>query len=258
MKERDPFSTTDALEPVYRELRDLRSEINQLKNKSIPTMPTYDSTGFPQDAVEGQLAVGANDNKLWRYVNGAWRTDSGGAATANFPWLLMLYDGTQTVTESPHPAAIQGYRIPIAPITGGEFTYDSTIFDAFVDGFGILQKGLYLATISASWYLDYGRAAIALCTDQDFLCWMLNQTFPPDDVYASFGGAEMHTPSFYPGFAGMDHQQFILENTYIFAVNDPEPIFTFNLDNLGGADRTYVLTARCTVIQLSTSSSATP
>jgi hypothetical protein len=75
MTQRDPYSTTDILEPVYRELRELKRHVAALENKSIPTVPTYDPSDFPQDSVEGQLSLSTLDlgeAGAHHFVDGEW------------------------------------------------------------------------------------------------------------------------------------------------------------------------------------------
>lgn len=72
---RDPYSSTDPLEPLYRELKEAKARISQLENKSIPTVPSYDPGNFPQDSVEGQIAVSSLDlgqGGANHYVDGEW------------------------------------------------------------------------------------------------------------------------------------------------------------------------------------------
>ncbi len=71
MPQHDPYSSTDVLDPLYREIRELKRRVDSLENLSIPTMPKYDPNDFPQDSVEGQVALGI-DNTVWIFTNGQW------------------------------------------------------------------------------------------------------------------------------------------------------------------------------------------
>lgn len=50
----------------------LAEKVRRVANNPAPTVPTYDPDNFPQDGVEGQTAVGIDDNH-YHYVNGAWK-----------------------------------------------------------------------------------------------------------------------------------------------------------------------------------------
>lgn len=88
--QRDPDRSDDILQPIYRRIAEMQKQIDRLSNQSTPTSPSYDSTGFPQDSIEGQTAVGVNDNNFWFYVNGEWRTVAVGFTwhdlTVESPW----------------------------------------------------------------------------------------------------------------------------------------------------------------------------
>jgi hypothetical protein len=56
-------------------LADLEREIECIKANKRPTMPIYDRTSFPVDAVPGQHAI-ATDGSLWAH-NGNWNLIAG-------------------------------------------------------------------------------------------------------------------------------------------------------------------------------------
>lgn len=90
MPQKDPDSSTDILGPVYRRINELQKQVDSLQNLSIPTVPTYDPDNFPQDSVDGQLAIGI-DNVL-RFYNGRWwDTWHQDALTAPWVWLGSPY-----------------------------------------------------------------------------------------------------------------------------------------------------------------------
>lgn len=49
--------TDDDIKLLHKRIDELQKEVNRLKNNAAPTIPIYDSTNFPQDAVEGQIAI---------------------------------------------------------------------------------------------------------------------------------------------------------------------------------------------------------
>lgn len=51
---------------------------------SAPTLPIYNSTNLPQDAVDGQLALTTDIEFAW-YLNGIWQTQAGVLANGNPP-----------------------------------------------------------------------------------------------------------------------------------------------------------------------------
>lgn len=51
------MATDKQIEFLHKRIDDLEREIQRLKANSSPTLPIYDSTNFPQDAVEGQIAI---------------------------------------------------------------------------------------------------------------------------------------------------------------------------------------------------------
>jgi hypothetical protein len=50
------FTQSD-YERLWRYAKDLEKRIERLENNAAPTIPIYDKTNFPQDAVEGQIAI---------------------------------------------------------------------------------------------------------------------------------------------------------------------------------------------------------
>lgn len=49
---------------------------------AAPTVPIYEITNLPQDAVECQLAIGSDDSLNW-YSSGSWHTIADGGVTIN-------------------------------------------------------------------------------------------------------------------------------------------------------------------------------
>lgn len=62
---------------IYSKIDDLQRRIERIQNNPAPTFPIYNPATFPQDSIEGQIAL-ATDDKLYFYRNGAWHTVSGG------------------------------------------------------------------------------------------------------------------------------------------------------------------------------------
>lgn len=64
------------LHKMLREVRQLRSDVNNLKNAQVTTLPIYDdATQFDTtqvDAVEGQVVVDSAGNQLQFFQNGQW------------------------------------------------------------------------------------------------------------------------------------------------------------------------------------------
>lgn len=42
---------------LHKRIDDLTKTVERLRNNAAPTIPIYDSTNFPQDAVEGQIVI---------------------------------------------------------------------------------------------------------------------------------------------------------------------------------------------------------
>lgn len=68
------------IEEVHRHLAELERELNRVANNPMPTVPIYDPADLPQDAVNGQVAIGT-DTKLYWYSNDAWHHHSGVPST---------------------------------------------------------------------------------------------------------------------------------------------------------------------------------
>lgn len=49
--------TDDDIKLLHQRIDALENEIRRLRNQNAPTVPIYDSNNFPQDAVEGQVAI---------------------------------------------------------------------------------------------------------------------------------------------------------------------------------------------------------
>lgn len=45
------------LDDMNKRIATLEKQVKQLQANAAPTIPIYDSTNFPQDAVEGQVAI---------------------------------------------------------------------------------------------------------------------------------------------------------------------------------------------------------
>lgn len=45
------------LENMWKYIKVLERRIERLENNAAPTIPIYDQTNWPQDAVEGQIAI---------------------------------------------------------------------------------------------------------------------------------------------------------------------------------------------------------
>lgn len=84
-------------------------------NNPAPTIPQFDQTNFPQDAVPGQIATDPNDNSMWVYGNdGVWHRVSGGQS-----WVLYRIAG------GIQPASTDIQYLTVDQIT----TNDSTTFN---------------------------------------------------------------------------------------------------------------------------------
>jgi hypothetical protein len=44
-------------EDIRQQLTDIRRRLEKLENLAAPTIPIYDSTDWPQDAIEGQVVI---------------------------------------------------------------------------------------------------------------------------------------------------------------------------------------------------------
>lgn len=69
---------------IYKQIDVLARRIERLQNNAAPTVPIYDPTNFPQDAVEGQIALGTDDS-AWKFFNGTWKKLGGGLAFDTYP-----------------------------------------------------------------------------------------------------------------------------------------------------------------------------
>lgn len=52
-------------------------KVDKARSNPAPTVPIYDVSDFPQDAVEGQIAIGS-DVSLWFFKNGSWQKQCSG------------------------------------------------------------------------------------------------------------------------------------------------------------------------------------
>lgn len=77
----------DDIQWLMNQMRILKRRVSQLENDRNPTLPIYDSTNFPIDAVNGQVALDATLKEAWAYTNGVWWPIGGTAG----PW---YYFGT--------------------------------------------------------------------------------------------------------------------------------------------------------------------
>lgn len=48
---------TDVVELLQQQIDALKQDVARMKNNRVVTVPIYDSTNFPAQAVEGQLAI---------------------------------------------------------------------------------------------------------------------------------------------------------------------------------------------------------
>jgi hypothetical protein len=53
----DDRDLTVVLDEIMRQLDALRRRVESIENNAAPTIPIYDSTDWPQDAIEGQVVI---------------------------------------------------------------------------------------------------------------------------------------------------------------------------------------------------------
>jgi hypothetical protein len=85
----------DTYDVLFKRIVKLENEVKRLKNVSAPTVPIYDPTNFPQDAINGQVAIGSDDT-AWKYVNDAW-SEIGGGGGLTAEWMQYSFDNGVTV-----------------------------------------------------------------------------------------------------------------------------------------------------------------
>jgi hypothetical protein len=66
------MASEQIINDIYKQIDVLARRIERLQNNAAPTVPIYDPTNFPQDALEGQIALGTDDN-AWKFWNGVWK-----------------------------------------------------------------------------------------------------------------------------------------------------------------------------------------
>lgn len=65
---------------IYNRLSILEYRLRELKQNSSPTVPTYNPSSLPQDAVAGQIAVGTDNSFNW-FDGSSWHTQAGTPST---------------------------------------------------------------------------------------------------------------------------------------------------------------------------------
>jgi hypothetical protein len=70
---------------VWNFVRGLEAKIKGLDNNAQPTVPVYDPTHFPLNAIEGQIALGT-DGSAYKYQDGAWSSFGGAGGGGAIYW----------------------------------------------------------------------------------------------------------------------------------------------------------------------------
>src|SRR5574338_440379 len=153
----------DIVDILIGRIEQLERHVGLARNVQRPTVPIYDNTDYPQDAVEGQIAVGLDDN-LHFFKDGVWH-DVGGVGAYAAVW----YDNTGTTITNP------AYSIPTS--TGGLYVpfYQLQTTDPAIFSLGtfapnennpgdkkiyLSARGTYIAQATVVWESsDYYRFA---------------------------------------------------------------------------------------------------
>ncbi len=102
---------------LYKKICKLERQVALLQNNSAPTVPIYDPANFPQDAVEGQIAIGSDDN-LWKYVSGVWSEAGGGGITVE--WMQYSFDTGQTIASGSSAQLDWLEQLTFPPLMSGQ------------------------------------------------------------------------------------------------------------------------------------------
>lgn len=107
---------------IYRRLEELERRVDQIDNRSYPTVPIYDYNALPDDPIEGQIAIIANAPEVAASVQA-----------------FCTYEGFESATPTfPHPQ-----DLPFGDATAFS-TNDSSSFDFSGGKVRILKSGGYL------------------------------------------------------------------------------------------------------------------
>jgi hypothetical protein len=93
----------DEFDELDQRLSDLEHKAVQLANIKQPTIPLYPSFStpnpgdLPDDPIEGQTAIGQDDDLHYHYSNGAWHQ----TGIANLPWAVSFCNLASTFTGFP-------------------------------------------------------------------------------------------------------------------------------------------------------------
>lgn len=83
---------------VATQMRMLRKRMFQMENNKNPTLPVYDSTNFPQESVQGQVALDKTLKSGWAYTDGEWWKLGGGIEE-----IISLYGKSISVSDGTGP-----------------------------------------------------------------------------------------------------------------------------------------------------------
>jgi hypothetical protein len=189
----------DQFDELLSRVEDLESQVVRLQNIKQPTMPIYPSFAapnpgdLPDDPVEGQYAVGKDDNIHRWYSNGAWHEADAG----RMPWLL-LQNGIQNGDTIPGGGVGNDYYLNMgglitSPLNGGG-RIDPTVYGGInvsnaevnIETGGASNEpfkaikfrspGLYKCRAVLGWFTDWGPVRLNYFsshddTDNSFLVW---------------------------------------------------------------------------------------
>lgn len=217
-------------ENVYHLFHDrLRRAEDSLRDKPAPTFPIYDMTNPPQDAIEGQVAINANDDTLWWYSNGSWHT---GAVATKSPAFAHLY--VDSLSQGDTAYSVPGNTNKYCQFLNAAHRQisDSSVFavETFVNPFDKLtinkdfnHGGIYLAFANVQYDVGGNESAIVynggLEDMTPHMSW--GQTSPFDSGWSFTSGRGIPTNQDYSMFWVYDGAQanirLLLQNTNVSA-----------------------------------------
>jgi len=224
-------------------------------------MPKYDSTNFPQDSVEGQLAT-VSPNALWAVIDGVWVP-----INSLMPWVFTSTDitGFTAIDGILQNNFITHNGLECAPLNFGG-SVDDTVFgwgigDPPIVGIPVLSGGLYFASGLVAWFEDWGTAFVT--TEWSSTGPTGGGRTPVLEIMGSYNTQDMRAPQ--AAYLSA-HQQILLRYWGVWSVDpDAEGVqVKLNIHNVSGSNKTYASAspnpniANLTIIRLSPSGASNP
>lgn len=188
-----------SLDYLHRRISDLERRVDQ--KFLAPTVPTYDSSNFPQDAVHGQIAKDASHN-AWVYgEDDTWHQI--GAGAAGYP--KMAYISAANLTHSGGSGSGNSFYVDFA--SNKFWTNSASDFEYGIDTNGqptkhtirVKTPGVYRVSIQAAYFSGTAGVKYSLYWNNAVIPAQM-QLGNPDTIYS----------------ASAQNQGFIMEMGYVY------------------------------------------